>query len=116
MTKKALRLSDQVIGQLRELLQLSMLTATNFVDHCRALQLEESEKTEGVLILSEAYVQGWNEMGKKYHQQAQEKAERMAAGLAQDDEGDVIESEDEIVISRDSKTGKLVGTRQKAQN
>lgn len=116
MAKKEYRLSDQVIGQLRELLQLSMLTGTNFVDHCRALRLEESEKTEGALILSESYVQGWNDMAKKFHQQAQEKAEQMAAGLAQDNEDDVVESEDEVVISRNPQTGKLVGTRQKGQN
>jgi hypothetical protein len=116
MAKKELRLSDQVIGQLRELLQLSMLTGTNFVDHCRALRLEESEKTEGTLILSESYTQGWNDMAKKLHQEAQEKAEQMAAGLAQDNEEGPVKSEDEVVISRDPQTGKLIGTRQKAQN
>jgi hypothetical protein len=55
-------------------------------------------------------------MAKKFHQQAQEKAEQMAAGLAQDNEDDVVDSEDEVVISRDPQTGKLVGTRQKVQN
>lgn len=114
-TKKAeLRLSDQVIGQIRELLQLAMLTNTNFVDHMRALRVEESSVTEGSLILTESYVAGWNEMAENFHAQAQAKAEQLSSTLAGDEE--VVEPEDEIVISRDTTTGKLVGTRQKLSN
>ena len=105
MSKKELRLSDQVIGQIRELLQLSILTQTNFVDHMRAVRLEESEETHA-LILSENYVNGWNEMSERFHAQAAAKAEELASTLASD--------EDEVVISRDPVSGKLVGTRQKA--
>jgi len=115
MSKKELRLSDQVIGQIREVLQLSLLTQTNFVDHMRALRVEESEKTDGVLILSESYVTGWNEMAEKFHTQALAKAQELASNLATDQEEDeVVESDEEVVISRDPATGKLVGTRQKA--
>jgi len=92
MTKKEYRLSDQVIGQLRELLQLSMLTGTSFVDHCRALRIEESEKTEGVLILSEGYVTGWNALAQKLYQQAQKKAEQMATRLADEQSNEIVES------------------------
>lgn len=113
MSKKELRLSDQVIGQIREVLQLSLLTQTNFVDHMRALRVEESEKTDGVLILSEGYVSGWNEMAEKFHSQALAKAEDLASNIATDEE-EVAESDEEVVISRDPATGKLVGTRQKA--
>ena len=115
--KKEFKLSDQVIGQLREILQLSLLTQTNFVDHCRVLRLEESEKTEGTLILSESYVEGWNKMSESFHQQAQEKANQMASTLVEPipfTEGEdnmVVESDTEVVISRDPATGKLVGTR-----
>jgi hypothetical protein len=114
MSKKELRLSDQVIGQIREVLQLSLLTQTNFVDHMRALRVEESEKTDGVLILSEGYVTGWNEMAEKFHTQALAKAEELASNLATDQDEEVVESDEEVVISRDPATGKLVGTRQKA--
>jgi hypothetical protein len=116
MAKKELRLTDQVVGQLRELLQLSMLTGTNFVDHCRALRVEESEKTEGTLILTESYVKGWNEMAEKFHAQAQEKAMEQAKTLAGDEGEEAPEPEHEVVISRDPTTGKLVGTRQKINN
>lgn len=112
MSKKELRLSDQVIGQIRELLQLSLLTQTNFVDHMRAMRVEESDKTEGALILTENYVNGWNDMAHKFHEQAAAKAKEMAENIATDDE--VIESDEEVVISRDPTTGKLSGKRQKA--
>lgn len=113
MSKKEFRLSDQVIGQLREVLQLAMLTGTNFVDHCRVLRLEESSSTEDTLILSAEYVKGWNEMSENFHKQAQEKAEAMSKSEAVDE---VVESENEVVISKDPTTGKLVGVRQKVQN
>lgn len=103
-----------MIGQIREVLQLSLLTQTNFVDHMRALRVEESEKTDGVLILSEGYVTGWNEMAEKFHTQALAKAEELASNLATDQDEEVVESDEEVVISRDPATGKLVGTRQKA--
>ena len=111
-TKKELRLSDQVVGQLRELLQLAMLTNTNFVDHMRAMRVEESDQNDGVLILSKLYVEGWNEMAEKFYAQAEEKAQQLANNLATDGE-EVVESDHEVVISRDPTTGKLIGTRQK---
>lgn len=110
---KEFKLSDQVIGQIRELLQLSLLSGTNFVDHVRALRVEESSQTEGNLILSAEYVKGWNKMAESFHQQAQEKAEQMASHLAEEDSD---EPENEILISRDPATGKLVGTPLKAKN
>lgn len=118
-TKKEFKFSDQVIGQVRELLQLAMLTGTNFVDHMRSVRMEESDKVEGGLILSESYVSGWNEMSEKFHAHAAAKAEAMASTLATDEaapEEEIVESDDEVVISRDKETGKLVGTRQKIQN
>lgn len=114
--KKELRLSDQVIGQLRELLQLSMLSGTSFVDHCRALRLEVSEQNEGVLILSESYREGWNKMAEEMFKAAQEKAEQMAATMATDEPETVVESDHEVVVSRDPATGKLVGKLEKVTN
>lgn len=116
--KKEFKFSDQVIGQVRELLQLSMLTGTNFVDHMRSVRMEESDKVEGGLILSEAYVAGWNEMAIGYHAEAALKAEQMSSTIADDAPApeEIVESDDEVVISRDSATGKLVGVREKIQN
>lgn len=77
MSHKSYKLSDQVIGQVRELLQFSMLTNTSIVDHLRALTLEENKKTKGILILSEDYVKGWNEMGDKFYHEAEKKMQEM---------------------------------------
>lgn len=109
--KKVYKFSDQVIGQIRELLTLCMITQQNFPDHCRAVRLEESEANPGTLILSREYVEGWNKMGEELQKQAMEKAAEQHATLADDTE----EPEEEIVISRDPTTGKLVGKREKAQ-
>ena len=115
MSKKELKLTDQVIGQIRELLQLSILTQTNFVDHMRAIRVEESDSSDGALILSRGYVDGWNEMSEQFHAQAAAKAVELATTLATDgDDEEIVKSEDEVVISRAPETGKLIGTRQKA--
>lgn len=114
MTKE-LKLSDQVIGQLRELLQLSLLTKTNFVDNARALRVKESSVTPGLLILTEAYTLGWNAMAEDFHKQAQIQAEQMNSTLAGDGSSD-DEEEDEILISKNPETGKLFGIRQKIKN
>lgn len=113
MAKKELKLSDQVIGQIREVLQLSILTQTNFVDHMRALRLEESEQSDATLILSKNYVDGWNEMAEQFHTQAAAKAAELASTLAGDEDQECgAETEEEVVISRNPETGKLVVTRE----
>lgn len=109
--KKVYKLSDQVIGQIRELLTLCMITQQNFPDHCRTLRMEESETNPGVLILSLEYVEGWNKLAEKLQKDAMEKAAEQHATLADDTD----EPEEEVVISRDPTTGKLVGKREKVQ-
>lgn len=112
MAKKVYKFSDQVVGQIRELLTMCIITQQSVVDHCRAVRLEESESNPGVLILSEDYVKGWNEMGEMLQKQAEEKARAQATTLADDaDDG----PEEEVVISRDPTTGKLVGKLEKAR-
>lgn len=110
--KKVFKLSDQVVGQIRELLQLSMLHGINFVDQCRAVRLEESEALPGTLILGEEYVNGWNKMAEDMLAQAQAKADQMGSTMVEE----AVESEREVVISRDPATGKLVGKLEKASN
>jgi len=114
MEKKQYKFSDQVIGQIRELLQLSLLSQTNFVDHMRAVRVEISEET-GNLILAKDYVEGWNQMAEEMFQKAYEKVEQMASTIATDtptdDSAEEIDSE-EVVISRDPETGKLTVSRQ----
>lgn len=47
-----MRLSDQVIGHIAQLLQLAILTGTDVIDHMRMISLDDSD---GVLYLNEVY-------------------------------------------------------------
>lgn len=84
MTTKTLKLTDQVIGQIREMLQLSLLSGTNIVDHLRTLELEENSESSGSLILSEAYCVGWNQMVISLQEQAKKKEAEMSTTIATD--------------------------------
>jgi hypothetical protein len=53
--KKFFGLSDEVIFQLRELLQLSILTNTHIVDHLRQLRLTESKERPDFLEMTPEY-------------------------------------------------------------
>lgn len=70
--KVEFKLSDQVIGQLRELLQVSMIMGVNFVDQVRALRLQTSDQSENILVLTPEYVDGWNEMAERKLKEATE--------------------------------------------
>lgn len=96
MANKTFRLSDQVIGQIRELLQLSMLTRTHIVDNFRTLELEENDESPGKLILSEAYCIGWNKMVAQMQEDAEKKHERLQSTVATD------EGEEETPVATDS--------------
>lgn len=56
-----LKLSDDAIGMVRELLQYSLLLNINIVDSLRGLRLEVNPVT-GNLIPSPAYVEAYNQM------------------------------------------------------
>jgi hypothetical protein len=101
---KELKLSDQVIGQIRELLQFCLVTQTNFVDHMRAVRLEQQDDK---IVLTRAYIEGWNDMVTGLLKQQQAASEKLA------DETDDQVVEEEVVISQDPKTGKLIGKREK---
>jgi len=49
---KVLNLNDSVIAHIAKLLQMSMLTGTDIVDHMRMIRLVEKEET---LVLDEEY-------------------------------------------------------------
>lgn len=83
--RKTFKLSDQIIGQIREVLQLSLLTRTHIVDNLRALEIEESPENAGQLMLSEDYCTGWNEMVAKMYAEAEEKHAHEATTLAEDE-------------------------------
>jgi len=55
------KLGDDLIAVVRELLQLSILTGTNIVDHLRAVTAEVNPDT-GKLVPTDQYVGAYNEM------------------------------------------------------
>jgi hypothetical protein len=50
------KLSDQIIAEVSRLLQVALLTGTDVVDNLRLLELQDDPDQEGVLLLSESYV------------------------------------------------------------
>lgn len=70
--KKYFGLNDAVIFQVRELIQLAMLTETNLVDHLRQLRFEESTETPGLLSLTPEYVQYHNNVVEGLMKQVEE--------------------------------------------
>ena len=58
---RILKLSDDAIGMIRELLQYSLLLNINIVDNLRGLQLEVNPET-GSLVPAASYVEGYNAM------------------------------------------------------
>jgi len=71
-TKNTFKFSDDVIIIVRELIQLSLLTGTNLVDHLRAVVLvAENEK---YLTLDEDYVKAYNEYITELSRKAEEQS------------------------------------------
>lgn len=63
-TKKPVRkiyaLSDEFIGQLRDLIQLSIISGTNIVDNLRQVRLEQSASDLNMLTMTPEYVEYYN--------------------------------------------------------
>lgn len=53
--KEYFALSDEVIFQFRELIQMAMLTGTNLVDHLRQVRMERSPEDPSRLALTTEY-------------------------------------------------------------
>jgi len=73
------RLGDDVIAVIRELIQLSLLTGTNIVDHMRAVRVEV---IEGAVVPTEEYVAAYNAQIDELSKQAQAQAEENQTRLA----------------------------------
>jgi hypothetical protein len=65
------KMSDDLIAIIRELVQLSILTGTNIVDHFRAITCEIDAKTSR-LVPTEEYVEAYNVMVDQLVKQAEE--------------------------------------------
>lgn len=65
------KMSDDLIAVIRELVQLSILTGTNIVDHFRAIACEIDAETNK-LVPTEDYVEAYNQMVDQLVKQAEE--------------------------------------------
>jgi CHASE3 domain sensor protein len=79
MDRKTYKLSDDVIIQIRELLQLALLTNTNIVDHLRALivEAETAENRGHYVTISPEYVEAYNKQIEQLNREAEEAMAKM---------------------------------------
>jgi hypothetical protein len=78
--RKVFELSDELIGQLAKLLQLSILTGTNVVDHFRLLRLETEE---GRLTLTPEYKEYFENSLNSMLKEAEQLQEEMQTTIVQ---------------------------------
>lgn len=76
-TKPVFKMSDDLIAMVREIVQLSLLTGTNLIDHFRAVQMEQVEVKPGYLTITEDYLKAYNEMIIKLNEEVVRKQEEM---------------------------------------
>lgn len=74
--KRHYKLGDDLIAVIRELVQLSILTGTNVVDHFRAINFEIHEQT-GKAVPTQDYMDAYSDMMEKLQEQA-EQAQKMS--------------------------------------
>lgn len=79
--RQTFRLSDDLIGMVRELIQLALLTGTNIVDHMRALVVEPGPDGRTVTITPE-YVASYNQMIMELNAQAEQRMRETQEALA----------------------------------
>lgn len=77
------KIDDNVIGMIRELVQLSLLTGTNIVDHLRSVVVEIHPEDKRFVTLCPEYVESYNRMvdnlNKQAEQQMQENEKQLTA-------------------------------------
>lgn len=79
---KVLKLSDDAIYMVRELIQLSLLTGTNLVDHFRAMRFTEGDN--GYVMVLPEYVVSYNEMVQKLNEDALKLQEAAQASIVKE--------------------------------
>lgn len=76
------KVDDNVIAMVRELVQLSLLTGTNIVDHLRSLVVEVHPEDKRYVTLCPEYVDSYNHMVEGLNKQAEQKMQENEANLA----------------------------------
>lgn len=72
------RMTDDLIAMIRELVQLSLLTGTNIIDHMRALVMEITP--DGRVTVTPEYVQAYNSMVSQLAAEAEARANAQQTG------------------------------------
>jgi hypothetical protein len=72
------KMTDDLIAMIRELVQLSLLTGTNIIDHMRALVTEITP--DGRVTVTPEYIQAYNTMVSQLASQAEARANVQATG------------------------------------
>ena len=85
MSDAKTKMSDDLIAVVRELVQLSLLTGTNIVDHLRAIEVEVDSET-GKLIPTVEYVEAYNSMVQELIDRAQEAQTKLDPSLSESEE------------------------------
>lgn len=84
--RKTFKFSDDIIALVRDLLQLSLLTNSNIIDHLRAVVVETETARPQYLTLTPEYVEAYNAHIEKLNSEAQAAAAAAQARLASDDQ------------------------------
>lgn len=79
------RMGDDLIGMVRELVQLALLTGTNIVDHLRAVVVEVSTTEAQKITVCPEYVDAYNKMVSQLNDEAEKKMLNLQEKLAEDD-------------------------------
>ena len=79
------KVDDNVIAMVRELVQLSLLTGTNIVDHLRSLVVEVHPEDKRYVTLCPEYVESYNRMVETLNKQAEQKMQENESNLASSD-------------------------------
>lgn len=85
-SRMVFKMSDDLIAMIRELVQLSLLTGTNIVDHLRSIQIEPVEEKPVYLTVTPEYVEAYNAMITKLNEEALKKQEELQKTLAVEEE------------------------------
>lgn len=76
------KLGDDLIAVIRELVQLTIITGTNVVDHLRAVTCEIDEDTSK-LVPTEDYILAYNKMVEQLVRQAEEAQQKQETNLVE---------------------------------
>ena len=76
------KIDDNVIAMVRELVQLSLLTGTNIVDHLRSVVVEVHPEDKRYVTLCPEYVESYNRMVEGLNKQAEQQMQENENALA----------------------------------